>query len=156
MYVLAESTTGRLETANSALKDNLKTWLNRYRMINDTIDILDAKVVNIGIEFEVVSDGTNRFDVLDEATSTLQAKFNRDFFIGERLKITDIYTALNSARGVSDVTKVKIVIKSGGRYAQTGFNIDSQISADGRYIAVPDNVALEIKFPGTDIRGSVK
>ena len=156
MYVLAESTTGRLETANSALKDNLKTWLNRYRMINDTIDILDAKVVNIGIEFEVVSDGTNRFDVLDEATSTLQAKFNRDFFIGERLKITDIYTALNSARGVSDVTKVKIVTKSGGRYAQTGFNVDSQISADGRYIAVPDNVALEIKFPGTDIRGSVK
>jgi hypothetical protein len=156
MYVLAESTTGRLETANSALKDNLKTWLNRYRMINDTIDILDAKVVNIGIEFEVVSDGTNRFDVLDEATSTLQSKFNRDFFIGERLKITDIYTALNSARGVSDVTKVKIVTKSSGRYAQTGFNIDSQISADGRYIAVPDNVALEIKFPGTDIRGSVK
>ena len=55
MYVLAESTTGRLETASSALKDNLKIWLNRYRMVNDTLDILDAKVVNIGIEFEVVS-----------------------------------------------------------------------------------------------------
>ena len=156
MYVLAESTTGRLETANSALKDNLKTWLNRYRMINDTIDILDAKVANIGIEFEVVSDGTNRFDVLEEATRTLQEKFNRDFFIGERLKITDIYTALNSARGVSDVTKVKITSKSGGRYAQTSFNVDNHMSPDGRYIAVPDNVALEIKFPGTDIRGSVK
>ena len=156
MYVLAESTTGRLETANSALKDNLKTWLNRYRMINDTIDILDAKVANIGIEFEVVSDGSNRFEVLEEATRTLQAKFNRDFFIAERLKITDIYTALNSARGVSDVTKVKITNKKGGRYAQTSFNIDNHISPDGRYIAVPDNVALEIKFPGTDIKGSVK
>lgn len=156
MYVLAESPTGRLETANSALKNNLKIWLNRYRMINDTVDILDAKIVNIGIEFEVISDGTNSYNVLEEATRALRQKFARQYFIGERLKITEIYSILNSARGVADVTNVKVKVKSSGRYAQTGFDIDSQTSADGRYIAVPDNVALEIKFPEADIKGSVK
>tara|TARA_R110002020_G_scaffold304548_1_gene520323 strand:- start:184 stop:654 length:471 start_codon:yes stop_codon:yes gene_type:complete len=156
MYVLAEGTTGRLETANAALKDNLKIWLNRYRMINDTVDILDAKIVNIGIEFEVISDNTNNFNVLEAATRALQDKFVRSWFIGERLSITEIYSVLNSVRGVVDVTNVKIFVNSGGRYSQTSFSIDSQTSPDGRYISVPDNVALELKFPRTDIKGSVK
>ena len=156
MYVLAESTTGRLETASRALKDNLKIWLNRYRMVNDTVDILDAKVVNIGIDFELVSEGENRFDVLEEATRTLRTELARQYFIGERFKITDVYSVLNSVRGVADTSNVKIKVKSGGRYAQTGFNIANQMSADGRYISVPDNVALEIKFPKSDIKGSIK
>jgi hypothetical protein len=156
MYVLSEGTTGRLETANAALKDNLKIWLNRYRMINDTVDILDAKIVNIGIEFEVVSDNTNNFDVLQSSTRAIQDKFVRQWFIGERLSVTEIYSVLNSVRGVADVTNVKVTVNSGGRYSQTGFNIDSQTSPDGRYISIPDNVALELKFPRTDIKGSVK
>lgn len=156
MYVLAESTTGRLETASSALKDNLKIWLNRYRMVNDTLDILDAKVVNIGIEFEVVSEGENKFDVLEEATRTLRTELVRHYFIGERFKITDVYSILNSVRGVADTSNVKIKVKKGGRYSQTGFTIENQMSADGRYIAVPDNVALEIKFPKSDIKGSIR
>ena len=36
------------------LKENLKIHLNRYRMINDTVDILDAKLVNIAIDFDGV------------------------------------------------------------------------------------------------------
>ena len=100
--------------------------------------------------------GVNKFEVLATASKVLREKYVRPFFIGERLSITKIYSILNSARGVADVTNVKIVLKNGGRYAQTGFTIDNQMSPDGRYLAVPDNVALEIKFPNTDIKGSVK
>ena len=63
---------------------------------------------------------------------------------------------MNSVRGVQEVSNVKIKVKSGGNYSQTGFNVENQKSADGRYIAVPDNVALEIKFPRTDIKGSIR
>ena len=125
-------------------------------MVNDTLDILDAKVVNIGIEFEVVSEGENKFDVLEEATRTLRTELVRHYFIGERFKITDVYSILNSVRGVADTSNVKIKVKKGGRYSQTGFTIENQMSADGRYIAVPDNVALEIKFPKSDIKGSIR
>jgi hypothetical protein len=157
MYVLAEGTDGKLTTANSALKQNLKEWLNRYRMINDTIDILDAKVINMGINFTVLSQNdVNRFDVLQQAISALQEKFVRDYFIGERLYITEIYSILNSVRGVADVVKVEIVNKRGGKYASTGFDISSNTSPDGRYLSCPDNVAFEIKFPKIDIKGTVK
>ena len=45
-------------------------------MINDTIDILDAEIVNIGIEFNLVSKvASNKFEVLEVATSALRNKY---------------------------------------------------------------------------------
>jgi hypothetical protein len=126
-------------------------------MINDTVDILDAKVVNIGIEFEIVSNkGINKYDVLESATRTLGSKFGRSMFIGERFYITDVYTELNKVRGVADTSKVKLVSKRGANYSSSALNIDKFMSLDGRYLSVPDNVVLEIKFPKIDIKGTVK
>ena len=157
MYVVSEDRQGKLIQSNSAIKDNLKIWLNRYRMINDTVDILDAKVVNIGIEFEVVSnEDVNRYEVLDNAIQALVLKFNKTMYIGERFYITDVFTELNKVRGVVDTVNVKLVNKSGGSYSQSTFNIDKYMSLDGRYLSVPDNVILEIKYPTVDIKGTVK
>jgi hypothetical protein len=157
MYVLAEATDGSLTTANSALKQNLKEWLNRYRMINDTIDILDGKVVNLGIEFTILSDNdVNRYDVLSQALQDIRDKAVRSMFIGERFMITDVYKVLNATRGVADVISVKMTNKRGGRYTQSGMDIDAFLSTDGRYLSCPDNVAFEIKYPLSDIKGTVK
>ena len=157
MYVLAEDTDGSLTTANSTLKQNLKEWLNRYRMINDTIDILDGKVVNLGIEFTILSDNdVNRYDVLSQVLQDIRDKAVRSMFIGERFMITDVYKVLNATRGVADVISVKMINKRGGRYTQSGMDIDAFLSTDGRYLSCPDNVAFEIKYPLTDIKGTVK
>ena len=157
MYIVSEDQQGKLVQSNSALKDNLKIWLNRYRMINDTVDILDTKIINIGIEFEVVSsEEVNRYEVLDSTIQALVNKFNRTMYIGERFYITDVFTELNKVRGVVDTVNVKLVNKSGGNYSQSTFNIDKYLSLDGRYLSVPDNVILEIKYPTVDIRGTVK
>jgi len=157
MYVVSEDSRGKLIQSNSALKDNLKVWLNRYRMINDTVDILDAKIINIGIEFEVVSsEDVNRYEILDSTIQALVNKFNRTMYIGERFYITDVFTELNKVRGVVDTVNVKLVNKSGGNYSQSTFNIDKYMSLDGRYLSVPDNVILEIKFPTVDIKGTVR
>ena len=157
MYVVSEDSQGKLIQSNSALKDNLKVWLNRYRMINDTVDILDAKIINIGIEFEVVSsEEVNRYEVLDNTIQALENRFGRTMYIGERFYITDVFTELNKVRGVVDTVNVKLVNKSGGSYSQSTFNIDKYMSLDGRYLSVPDNVILEIKFPTVDIKGTVK
>ena len=157
LYVISEDSFGKLTASNSALKENLKIWLNRYRMVNDTVDILDAKIINIGIEFEVISsEEVNRYEVLDASVQALRNKFSRSMFIGERFYITDVFTELNKVRGVVDTVNVKIVNKSGGNYSQSTFNIDKYMSLDGRYLSVPDNVILEIKFPKIDIKGTVK
>ena len=159
-YILAEGATGNLTQISdtSPLKTNLKTWLNQYKMINDTIDILDAQVINIGIEFELISAlAANKFDVLELATSVLRDKYReKPFNIGEPFFITDVYSTLNRVKGVSDTLKVKIVKKASSQYSQVYFNIDYYMSADGRYVAMPENGIFEVKFPNIDIKGTIK
>ena len=157
LYVASENSNGKLIQSNSALKENLKIWLNRYRMINDTVDILDAKIVNIGIEFEVISsEEVNKYEVLDSCILALRSKFDRKMYIGERFYVTDVFTELNKVRGVVDAVKVKLVSKSAGNYSDSSLNINQFMSLDGRYLSVPDNVILELKYPKIDIKGTVK
>jgi hypothetical protein len=157
VYVISEDSQGLLTSSNSALKENLKIWLNKYRMVNDTVDILDTKIVNIGIEFEVVTNlEVNKYEALDNAIQALKEKFTRTMFIGERFYITDVFTELNKVRGVADTVNVKLVSKSSGNYSESTLNIDKYMSLDGRYLSVPDNVILEIKYPDIDIKGTVR
>lgn len=157
IYVIAESSEGYLEAANTTIKQNVKTWLNQGRMINDTIDIIDAKIVNFGIDFVIVGDlETNKFVILNRAIEALNSFYENKLEIGEPFFITDIYNELNQVDGVVDTVSVKITSKTGINYAETRFNIDKATSPDGRFISVPDNVVMELKFPATDIRGDVK
>lgn len=156
LHILSEDTSGFLTQASSTLKNNIKTWLNKNKMINDTIDILDAFVVNLGIEFEIIHDlDYNKYDVLTECVRTLATKFRDPLMIGEPFYITDVYNYVNDVIGVVDVTKVKIVAKNGGVYSDVFVDIEDLMSADGRYVSAPDNVAFEIKYPDSDIKGAV-
>ena len=157
MYILSENATGQLTLANSTLKTNLKTWLNSVKMINDTIDIIDGRIVNLAIEFRAIaSSDANKFDVLNSCYEALKKKYKQPLLIGESFYITDVYNVLNDVEGVVDVENVKVNIKNGGLYSDTRFNLNSRKSADGRYISAPDNVAFEIKFADKDIKGTIK
>ena len=158
LYILSENASGKLIKANDTLKQNLKTWVSRYKMINDTIDILDAEVVNVGIEFEIVSSlATNKFDILENATRVLRRRLEKKVStIGEPFSITEIYSTLNRIKGVVDTVNVKIVKKDGRGYSQIGFSIDEFTSPDGRYVAIPQNAIFEVKNPEIDIKGTVK
>ena len=59
-------------------------------------------------------------------------------------------------KGIIDVTKVKIVQKSGLNYASNPVDINMLYSADGSYIDCPKNVVFEIKYPAVDIKGTIK
>ena len=157
LYVVSEDANGRLIQTNNTIKENLKTWINSSRMINDTIDILDAKIVNLGIEFTAISNlEANKFDVLNDAIAELQDFYSRKLDVGEPLSITEVYSRLNKLDGIVDVSRVKITHKSGGNYSSQAFNIDDSYTDDGRYLIAPDNVIFEIKFPQNDIKGSIK
>jgi len=156
LYTISEDTDGTLIVSNSTLKNNLKTWLTQYKMINDTMDILDAKIANIGIEFKALAfPGTNKYDLLNEAVTTLQTAFDKTFYIGEPFLITDVYQTLKSIPNLMDVIDVNIVIKNGAAYADSPISIEEAKSADGRYIIPPMNTIFEIKFPNSDITGTI-
>jgi len=157
LYILSENADGTLVMANATLKQNLKTWLNSVKMINDTIDIIDGRIINLSIDFKVVADpDRNKYDVLDACINALKNKFKQPLLLGESFYITDVYNVLNDVIGVVDTESVHIKIKNGLSYSDTRFNLNDQKSADGRYINAPENVAFEIKYPGKDIKGTVR
>jgi phage-related baseplate assembly protein len=157
LYILSEDVNGNFVLANSVIKENLKNWLNSSRMINDAINILDAKIVNLAINFTAVAAlGVNKFEVLTSATEALQAYYSRKLEIGEPFYISDVYSQLNKLNGIVDVTRVKITHKSGENYSSTAFDINEMTSDDGMYINAPDNVVFEVKFPSIDIKGTIK
>ena len=100
--------------------------------------------------------GKNKYDVLEDALSALKDRFDKKFEIGESIYLSDVYTTVNRIDGVLDTTSVRITAKPGVNYSQAPFDIVQNTSADGRYVSVPEDYVLEIKFPEDDIRGAVK
>jgi len=156
MYVVSESASGTLEKTNSAIKENLRTWLNKVRMISDTVDILDATVINLGIEFELLfEEEKNRFDVMNAAVAEIEEALTTIYpEIGEPFYITDVFKALKDVPGVLDVSDVRIYNKSKGVYSDFEYSIEDNISLDGRRVEIPGHCIWEIKNPTSDIRGT--
>ena len=95
IYLVSEGPDGKLTSTNNVIKENLKVWLNKNKMMNDTIDILDGKILNIGIDFTLVGDlESNKFDVKAKAILALKTEFNRLREIGEPFFITDVFNTL--------------------------------------------------------------
>lgn len=155
-YVISENSEGQLVQSNPSIKNNLKTWIQSNKMINDTIDILDAKIINFGVKFKIlVSDQHSKYDVLSNCENQLRNFFSRKYDIGENLFLTDIYKELKKVQGVVDASSVTIDVKTGGNYSNISLNILERMSPDGRFIMVPKNVIMEMKFPLSDISGVV-
>ena len=157
MYIISEADTGKLIKSNVTIKNNLKTWLNHYRMMNDTIDILDAHILNLGVDFIVrPTTGVDKYALLAACVRQLQTKFEEGFYIGEPVNISDIYSELKKVTGVLDVSSVKLTNKASANYSNVNININKNLSPDGSYLIVPKNVVVEVKFPAVDIKGKVR
>jgi uncharacterized phage protein gp47/JayE len=157
MYVLSEDSFGKLTTTNDTIKKNIKVWLNQHRMINDTIDIIDPFILNMGINFVVsAKENTNRFDLNERCVTSLSNKFGQAFFIGESVNISEIYKELNKVTGVYEVISVTLVNKTGTNYSGNTIDINRNLSPDGTTLVVPKNAIVEIKYPDTDIKGQVR
>ena len=157
MYVISEDQFGKLIQTNAAIKSNLKTWLNQYRMVNDTVDILDPYIINLGIEFVITTmPSANADGVLATAIAVLQRHYAADFYIGEHFQISDVYSELKKLTNVLDVTNVKIYNKTGAQYSNVRFSINKNFSPDGSLLMCPKNAIFEVKFVDVDIEGKIK
>ena len=158
LYILAEGTDGKLAKATVTLKENLKMWLNSKKAIHDTYDIIDGKIINLGIEFTAIADPDyNKTEVLSECVSLLSKAFAQPKYLGEPISITEIYKLLaGNVRGLLDIKSAKFVRKKDSRYSSTRFDLEASTSSDGRYIEAPINAAFEIKYPSFDIKGTVE
>jgi hypothetical protein len=158
IYTLTENQNGKLIAPPSALKNNLKTWLNRHKILSDSIDIFDGKVINLKIDFiAVAEDGQDKTAVYARAKNAIinYLRLNPNN-IGDSFFVTKITNVINETRGVADVVRITARRKTGDNYSSTFFNTLANTSADGRKVFIPKNAIWEIRFPSSDINGEVR
>ena len=125
-------------------------------MINDTVDVLPARITNIGIEFELVGKlDKDPNEILVKAIDTLKEKFSQHFAFGVPFYISEIYRELNNIPEVIDTTIVRVIKKTGTGYGQSNYDVEENTTGDNRFIVIPEDVILEIKFPDKDIIGVI-
>tara|TARA_A100000172_G_scaffold16038_1_gene8560 strand:- start:20073 stop:21872 length:1800 start_codon:yes stop_codon:yes gene_type:complete len=158
LYVISEDTSGKLIPANATLKNNLRNWILQYKVVNDTVDILDAQIANFGINYVVVVDlGDSRFSVISRANAAIRDYILKNQYdIGESILITDFYKVLQKVKGVIDVVDLEIISRAGGTYSSIAYDFQNKLSADGRRIEGENNVVFELKFPNIDITGAIQ
>lgn len=157
LYILSEDADQKFMTSSQLLKNNIKTWLGNYKMINDTIDILDARIINIKINFVAVVDyNQDKTEALAIAIGKIEEMLEEKLDIGQPIYISKIYDELNNLDEIVDVTDVSITNESGGLYSDQTLNLDEYISSDGRILYAPENVVYELKYSDLDIKGTIR
>ena len=157
MFVISEDSEGNFEESSSALKENLKTWLNSVRMVNDSLDILDASILNLGIEFDiVVKQDANKHATFNIAKEEIYRELDEiKPEIGEPFQVTEIFRILKDVPEILDVVNVKLTSKSGVNYSSFSYPIEDNLSPEGRVLYIPQDCVWEIKFR-SDITGTVR
>jgi len=158
IYILSKNSTGNLVVSNPALKQNVKTFLSEYRMLTDGVNIKDAFIINIGINFDVVvRPNYNGKLVINNCLNVLQSYFNIDQWqINQPILISDIYSTLDQVEGVQTVQKVDIINKAGTNsgYSQYSYDIKGATINNILYPSLDPSI-FEVKNLTTDIQGRV-
>ena len=158
IYILSKNTTGNLIVSSPALKQNVKTFLSEYRMLTDGVNIKDAFVINIGVDFDVVvRPNYNGKLVINNCLNVLQSYFNIDQWqINQPILIADIYSTLDQVEGVQTVQKVNIVNKAGTNsgYSQYAYDIKGATINNILYPSLDPSI-FEVKNLTSDINGRV-
>ena len=155
LYVLSFNSSGQFDYAGDVLKQNLRTYLSQYRMIGDSIEIKDAYIINIAIEFEIiVLPDFNNNNVLTRCITSLQEHFRRDGWqLNQPIFLRDLYVRLDRIEGVQTVKNIKITNKAGTTLGYA-YDIDGATQNQVIYPSLDPSI-FEIRYPNRDIKGRV-
>lgn len=158
LYTLAYDGNKNLTNLNAATRQNLITYLEEYRMLTDAINIKDAFIINIGIEFDIVTfKNFNNSIVLVDCINALKDYFNIDNWqINQPVILNEVYNVIGAVKGVQNVEHIRLTNKSGTSlgYSQYSYDFDSALIDNVLYPSM-DLSIFEVKYPNTDIIGRV-
>ncbi len=161
-YCLTQDANGNLTQLNNAVKQNLINYLDFYRIASDTVNIRNAYIINIAVDFEIIAKNSviNKNEVLLACIEKLKKWFNIDNWqISQPIILSDIYNMLDDVPGVLTVKNINIINKydaTGVSYSNNFYDIKtaSSITPGIIYTAVDPSI-FEVKNLNTDIYGKI-
>jgi hypothetical protein len=158
LYVLSYNVNNQLSNASVALKQNLTTYLSQYRMVNDSVNIKDAFIINIGVNFDIiVLPEYNSNEVLVDCILALKNYFAIDKWqINQPIILKNVYILLDAIEGVQTVKNVEITNLVGENlgYSLYAYDIKAATASNVVYPSLDPSI-FEVKYPNQDIQGRV-
>ena len=158
LYILSYDINKKLRTASALLKRNLQTYLSEYRMINDSINIKDAYIINIGVNFDIiVAPNFNNSETITKCIDSLTNYFSIDKWqINEPILMKDLFILLDKVQGVQTVQDVQVVNLTGTSlgYSDFAYDVNGAMIDNVIYPSI-DPMVFEVKNPNQDIKGRV-
>lgn len=158
MYILSYDNNKKLTNTNLAVKNNLKTYISQYRMLTDSINIRNAYIINIGIEFEIITTpSSNSNEVLLKVIQSVKDMFEIDKWqINQPIIISDIFALILSISGVQTVSNIEIINKNNQQsgYSNITYNIELATKNGIIYPSLDPSI-FEVKYPNLDIKGRI-
>jgi len=166
LYTLGFDKNKNLVRLNTAVKENIKTYLSQYRLMTDAINIRDGYMINIGIKFAIITQrGHNKNEVLFNCVEEVKKHFDIEKWqFNQPIVLSDIAYKISLVDGVASVVppgdsnSSMILIENKWRHSQgySGYVYDiSSATKDGVIYPSLDPSIFEVKFPNSDIQGRV-
>ena len=158
LYILGYNSNKELSIVNDAVKENLKIYLSRFRPVTDAVNIKNGYIINIGVEFTILTKSNfTQEEVLPLVSNRVSEFFNIDNWqINQPIVLSDLAYEMSLVDGVASVVNVKIVNKfrTSEGYSGNSYDIDSATKNGIVYPSLDPSI-FELKKPLTDIVGSV-
>jgi len=159
LYLLGYDNDKKLTTCNDATKTNLATYLNYYKPLTDSINLMDSFVINFGIDFEISTfRNNNNQQVLLDCINELKDYFNIEKWqVNQPIIESEVYNLIGNVKGVQSVINVIFNNLAGTELGYSQFKYDFETATkDGIIYPSLDPSLFEIKYPDTDIKGKIK
>lgn len=159
LFILSRDRSGNLIISPDTLKENIAKYLSKFRIISDAIDILDASIINLGIDYSVtISPEARHSVVVSDINSKLKEFFNiENFQIDQPIKIGEIENLILNTQDVEGITKITFrnITGTQGKNTYSSFAYDPNRNIDRGYVFPPIGGIFEVKYPNDDITGRI-
>ena len=175
VYLLGLNNLGQLDTlVPVTLIRNIERYLERYRMINDFVEIKPGRIINIGFDVDAIVDKNyNKTDVVQKMIETIRDYMGiNNHVMGEEIYVGDLEKEISKVDGVINLIDVRVYNFTSEGYSNTKIAQPTTLSGDENAegdrvemvdLSVTDGVLyndgdtmMEIKNPANDIRIRLK
>lgn len=160
IFIVSRDKAGHLKMSSDTLKKNLRRYLNEFRAVSDAYDILDSRIINIGIDIDVVANpNSNKGQVAQSIISRLTSLLSLDNMqIDQPIATSDIVNSIINSEGVISLIDYKVTNISGNveerKYSDVSFNVEAN-TIQRMVVGQPGSI-FELKYPDRDIVVTVR
>jgi len=156
IYLLAKDSLGKVSTCSKTMKSNIKNYLSLFTRMNQGIDLLDGKIINIGLNYSiVVKPGFNKSEVKFNTLLKIKDYFQiNNWQLRQPINLSEIRCLIQETEGVYSISSMSVINKANVNesltYSSEVFDVKGNTRND--VIFCPSNAIFEIKYPDTDIK----